>query len=249
MITFAGAGRPAAPVEKTTMEKMLRRYKEMIICLLLMAGTGGGISFSQDNSGKRYPMPATGNYMRYIVENGDTLYVGTISPSYSFGINKKKDWRRYSRLVRNFAVVYPYSLLAQQLVRETDSTFRVRNFSRRQKEKYVNNLQKRIFVSYEKTARNMTISQGQLMMKLIDREVGKSSYEIIKYYKNGMAAGFWQGLAKMFGTDMKKHYDPTGEDRDIEELIKKWNSGEFPELYYSIFREYPSIPEVPENLR
>ena len=64
-----------------------------------------------------------------------------------------------------------------------------------------------------------------------------------------MAAGFWQGLAKMFGTDMKKHYDPTGEDRDIEELIKKWNSGEFPELYYSIFREYPSIPEVPENLR
>lgn len=233
------------------MVKIIRKYMKTAICLLLfMTGPGGADMFSQD-SGQTliYKMPKSGNFMHYKVEGGDTIYIATLRPAYAFARSSKKDWRKYYRLVHNFAKVYPYSILAQKLVREADSTFKVRHFTRRQKEKYVNQLQKNIFKSYEKTARNMTITQGQLMMRLIDREVGQSSYDIIKFYKNGLAAGFWQGLAKMFGTDMKKHYDPNGEDRDTEELIKKWESGEFPDLYYSIFGKYPSIPETPENLR
>ena len=231
-----------------------------LFSLILLTGLGCLNLYSQNtastDSGKAengsvfvYKMPKTGNFMHYKVENGDTIYIGSLRPAYSFGAMKGKDWRQYARLVRNFAKVYPYSILARQLVVKADSTFKAGSFSRRQKDKYVNDLQKKIFVSYEQTARNMTISQGQLMMRLIDREVGKSSYDIIKLYKSGIAAGFWQGLAKVFGTDMKKHYDPDGEDRDTEELIKKWQRGEFPDFYFSIFGEYPSIPETPENLK
>ena len=64
--------------------------------------------------------------------------------------------------------------------------------------------------------RSLTVSQGALLMKLIDREIGKSSYMIIKDYKNGMAAKFWQGVAKMFGSDLKKPYDPTGDGFDVQ---------------------------------
>lgn len=130
---------------------------------------------------------------------------------------------------------------------ETDSTFEENDFGRRQKEKYVNRIQKELFEAFEEPMRSMTISQGQLLMKLIDREVGKSSFSIIKEYKSGIAAGFWQGIAKIFGTDLKKHYEPDGEDKDVEDLVMKWDKGEFPELYFSIFGEYPKRIELPSK--
>ena len=119
-----------------------------------------------------------------------------------------KEWRRYYRLVWNFSKTYPYALVARTLIRQTDSTFTADELGRRKREKYVNKVQKELFNAFEQPMRNMTVTQGQLLMKLIDREVGKSSFYIIKDYKNGIAAGFWQGVAKLFGSDLKKHYDP-----------------------------------------
>ena len=93
------------------------------------------------------------------------------------------------------------------------------------------------------------MSQGQLLMKLIDRETGKSPHDLIRDYKSGVAAGFWQGLASLFGVDMKKHYDPEGKDRDVEYLVACWEDGSFPDLYYSLFNEYPVIPEIPDKMK
>ena len=101
-----------------------------------------------------------------------------------------------------------------------------------------------LFEMYEKPLRNMTISQGKLLIKLIDREIGRSSYKIIRDYKNGITAGFWQGVAKIFGNDLKKGYDPNGEDRVTEYLVSQWESGEFDNLYYSIFWEMPEHPVI-----
>lgn len=225
-------------------------YKILYITILLFVPC---VIKAQDNADKPqviYKMPKNGNFLRYLVsENGDTIYIANITPSYKYAWAKKKDMKKYYRLVYNFAKVYPYALVAKRLVHETDSTFNIGNLSRRKKEKYVNSLQNRIIFSYQKTARSLTISQGQLLMKLIDREIGLSSYDIIRNYKNRIAAGFWQGIAKMFGTDMKKHYDPYGDDRDTEDLVRKWENGEFPDFYFSIFGKYPVIPETPENLR
>ena len=93
----------------------------------------------------------------------------------------------------------------------------------------------------------MTVSQGALLMKLIDREAGKSSYMIIKDYKSGIAAGFWQGIAKLFGSDLKKPYDPNGDDVATEELVRIWEAGEFPALYFSIFWEDAPVVSIPEK--
>ena len=139
--------------------------------------------------------------------------------------------------------------MARKLIEKTDAELEENDFSRRKREKYINDIQKELFDAFEEPMRGMTVTQGQLLMKLIDREVGKSSYSIIKDYKNGIAAGFWQGVAKLFGSDLKKHYDPSGEDRPIEELVQKWNSGEFAGLYFSIFGEYPKRIELPSKYR
>lgn len=187
--------------------------------------------------------------MPYYVEKGDTIFFDSVRPAIKTDLLTKKEVRHYKKLVGNFAKVYPYSVLARQLVQETDRAFETGHLTNRQKERYVNELQRKIISSYEETARHMTMSQGQLMMKLIDRETGKSPHDLIRDYKSGMAAGFWQGLASVFGVDMKRHYDGTGKDRDVELLAKSWDDGTFPDIYYSLFGEYPVIPEVPDNIK
>ena len=115
------------------------------------------------------------------------------------------------------------------------------------KDRYITSVQEELFEMFEAPLRNLTISQGALLMKLIDREIGKSSYAIIKDYKNGMAASFWQGVALLFGSDLKKPYDPEGEDAKIEELVKIWESGDFEALYFSLFWKDPPKIEIPSK--
>ena len=122
----------------------------------------------------------TGGYLSFSVENGDTTYYDTIDPVWVFakGLkSKKKDWRKYYRLVYNFARVYPYAIAAGRLDDVADSTIQAQKMNRRAKDKYVAGLQKDLFADFGGALRGMTISQGALLLKLIDRESGKTSYE------------------------------------------------------------------------
>ena len=160
---------------------------------------------------------------------------------------KGREWRKYYRLVHNFSKTYPYALVARKLVAQADSTIAADNLKRGKRERYINSVQDELFSVFESQMRSLTVNQGALLMKLIDREVGKSSYNIIKDYKNGMAAGFWQGIAKIFGTDLKKPYDPEGEDEATEELVKIWEEGDFPAFYWSLFWKDPPEMPIPEK--
>ncbi len=186
-------------------------------------------------------------YMGYRVERGDTSYYDSIDPAWIFPRGYKgtrRDLKKYYRLVYNFNKVYPYALLACDMERQADRHISENSLRRRGKEKYVNRLQEELMDAYEKPLRSMTISQGKLLIKLVDREIGKSPYFVIKSYKSGISAGFWQGVAKVFGQDLKSHYDPKGEDKMTEYLVEKWQRGEFDALYYSIFWEMPKHPDI-----
>ena len=191
-------------------------------------------------------------FMQYKLEGRDTVFVDELPPARVYSRlprQKGREWRRYYRLVHNFSKTYPYALAARHLVQEVDSTIAADNLKRSRRDRFINRKQEELFDDFEKPMRGLTVSQGALLMKLIDREVGKSSYMIIKDYKNGMAAGFWQGVAKIFGTDLKKPYDPEGEDRPIEELVELWDSGEFEGLYFSLFWKDPPEIEIPSKYR
>ena len=209
--------------------------------------TAGGPCNAQDKAASQ---PQKKEILHYIVDGKDTIYVDEIRASKVYARvpkQKGKEWRKYYRLVHNFSKAYPYALVARKLVAEADSTIAADNLKRLKKDKYINTVQEELFEVFEGQMRKMTVSQGALLMKLIDREVGKSSYNIIKDYKNGMAAGFWQGIAKMFGTDLKKPYDPEGEDRAVEELVEIWEAGDFPAFYWSLFWKDPPEMPIPEK--
>ncbi len=195
------------------------------------------------------PHPA-GDVMKYIVEDGDTIFVDEIRASKVYSRlpkQKGKEWRKYYRLVHNFSKAYPYALVAKKLVMEADSIIATDRLKGGKREKYISSVQKELFDVFEGQMRQLTVSQGALIMKLVDREVGKSSYNIIKGYKSGITAGFWQGIAKIFGSDLKKPYDPEGEDKEIEELVKIWETGDFDAFYFSIFWKDPPVMPIPDK--
>ena len=193
---------------------------------------------------------AGAGYMRMLVHDGDTTYYDALPPIYIFGRSphsSEKNWRDYYKLVWRFARVYPYAQASGGLKKQVDSTLNARHYKGLRKQIYMDAVQDQLFKDFDGALRNMTIAQGALLLKLIARETGLSSYDIIHDYKNRVAAGFWQAIAKLFDNDLKSQYDPTGADKDIEELVQIWNAGQFPSLYWSIFWEDPPVVTVPDH--
>ena len=185
--------------------------------------------------------------MEYIIDGKDTIYIEELPAARVYvklPRKKGRQWRKYYRLVFNFNKVYPYALETKRILTELDSTFVTDDYNWREKSAYVKEVQSHILHSYDDAVKKMTITQGALLMRLIDRETGINSYELVKMYKSGMAAGFWQGVARLFGGNMKINYDPKGIDAPTEELVKKWEDDEFEGLYYSIFWKYPPKTEI-----
>ena len=210
-----------------------------LLLLLTLPLTG------QNAKRKSAPVP-----MYYMVQDGDTVYLDTIQPAWIFPRGSKvsnSDWRKYCRLVYNFNKVYPYALLGKKLSEEVDLTIETENMKRRQRDKYINDIQWQLLHDFDDAVRHMTVSQGQLLVKLVDREMGRSPYAVVKDYKSKAAAGFWQGVAKLFNQDLKTRYDPEGADRQVEQLVQLWQKGEFDLYYYSIFFEWPKKTEIPSQ--
>ena len=180
-----------------------------------------------------------GNMMGYRVEGNDTVYVGRFNEvniyRWKENTKKSKEWREYYRLVYNFKKTYPYALIAKQKVSYVDSVLAHSSMKKAEQEKFMKKFEKDLFSEFEKPLRNMTFSQGRLLLRLIDREIGQTSFYLIRDYKSGIAAGFWQGVAKIFGADLKKPYDKFGEDKLTEELVYMYHRGTFDYLYYSMF--------------
>jgi hypothetical protein len=130
--------------------------------------------------------------------------------------------------------------VGRKMMAQVDSTIAADVTKRSERNRYINDVEKELFRLFEKDIRNMTISQGLVLMRLVDRECGMSAFSIIKTYENGFAANFWQLVARIFSQNLKTRYDPSkGEDARIEELCKIWDSGQWDSFYFSIFMEPP----------
>jgi len=180
-----------------------------------------------------------GNMMGYRVEGGDTVFVAKINEisiyNWKESTKRSKEWREYYRLVYNFKKTYPYALVAKQKLMYVDSIMANSSMKKADQEKFMKKFERDLFSEFEKPLRNMTFSQGRLLLRLIDRELGQTSFYLIKDYRGGIAAGFWQGIAKIFGADLKKPYDKFGDDKLTEELVNMYHRGTFDYLYYSMF--------------
>ncbi len=130
----------------------------------------------------------------------------------------------YKRLINNVKRVYPYAKVAAARMKHYDKLAQQAS-SNREKKRINKMAEDDIKAQFENDIRNMTQSQGALLIKIIDRETGKSSYEIISDTRGRFRAVFWQSFSYFWGVDLKQQYDPYGEDKDVETIINMIDSG------------------------
>lgn len=162
------------------------------------------------------------------VSKTDTFYLARMQDVYVYPqmvFKSKKQERFYWRTVRDVKKTLPFAkeltremqVADQQLALQPDDKARRKWW--RQYEKY-------LFKKYESSFRGMTASQGQMLMKLMDRESDRTSYELIKQYRGKASANFWQFVAKLFKNDLKEEYDADDKDRIVERVINLVEAGQ-----------------------
>lgn len=132
--------------------------------------------------------------------------------------------RQYTLLESKVKKVYPMAKVAAIKLAEYNRVYTSFK-TERERKKYVKGVEKELFAEFENEIRQMKVSDGRILIKLLDRETGTSSFEIIKEFKGGFSAFFWQSVAKLFGHDLKAQYDPAKEDIWIECIIQQIDLG------------------------
>jgi hypothetical protein len=127
-------------------------------------------------------------------------------------------------LIYNVKKVYPYAIIAREQLsrvnRELESIE-----SDRGRRSYLNEVENKMFADYKEDLMNMTVTQGKILIKLIDRETQNTSFVLIREYRGRISAAFWQGIARLFGSNLKAEYDRFGEDAEIEMIVQDIEAG------------------------
>ena len=121
-------------------------------------------------------------------------------------------------MIHNIKKAYPYARIAAVELKELDDYLATLESEEEQKA-YINQAEKKIMDQFEKEVKRLTVTQGIILVKLIDRETGRTSYQVIKELKGGFTAFFWQGIARIFGNNLKTKYDPENQDKVMEDII------------------------------
>jgi hypothetical protein len=163
-----------------------------------------------------------------VEKNGDTVYIASIEEvqvTTDRVFKSKADERTFWRLVHNVKKAYPYAKLAGVKLQELNEHY-LEMDSKKKKKEYARKVEEELKAEFEGELRKLTISQGRILLRLVDRETGSTTYDIVKDFRGGLSAVFWQTVAKLFGSNLKSTYDPTkGEDKTIEQIIRQIEDG------------------------
>jgi len=169
-------------------------------------------------------------YLQYVqteISEGDTLpYVlldefNVIDSPYFKSNRERKKW---NKLMRNVIKVYPYAKITKDLLEHYDEELK-KIKKEADRKAFMKEAEEVLKNEFKGEIMKMTVSQGKVLVKLIDRETGQTSYELIKELRSGFTAFMWNSLALLFGNNLKAHYDPI-EDYEIETIVQLIESGD-----------------------
>jgi len=132
--------------------------------------------------------------------------------------NSRRDYRRYQKLIRDLKKVYPYAQQAKYKLIKMEREFQSLKTDKERK-RYIKQVEKELKDEFKDDIKKLTITQGRLLLKLIDRETGNTSYQLLEELKGNFSAFFWQTLARVFGHNLKSEYEPSGSDWMIERIV------------------------------
>ena len=156
----------------------------------------------------------------FTIVNGDTFFITDVAEVKVLSFKNKKEQKKYNILKRWVLKVYPFAMSAKEKLMNIqiglDSIPK-----RRHKKRYTKEVAKWVKEEYADRLKNLTMSEGKILVKLIYRETNTTSYEIVKSYRGRFNAFFWQTMAKFWDNNLKTEYDPVNnrEDMLIEHIL------------------------------
>jgi Domain of unknown function (DUF4294) len=156
-----------------------------------------------------------------IIVDGDTIpyiWLPTINIYTTRIFKSKREQIKYTKLRRDVTKVWPYAKLAGVMFNQLEKELKMTNDKRVQKA-LIDKTEKEIMEKFEAELKKLTVTQGRILIKLIDRQTGNTSFKVVQDLKGKFSAFVWQSLARLFGSNLKSHYDPLGEDAEIEKIV------------------------------
>lgn len=202
----------------------MKRYSFILFLLMLfvaIASDASAVNPTNDDTGRS-------GKVTMIVDGNDTVYYAFLRDIYIYPritFTNRKQEQFYWRTVRDVKKALPYAkIVSKELIQV--NTLLTKIEKEKDRKKYLAQYEKDVFKRYEKDLRKLTINQGRLLLKLIDRETNSTSYDLIKNYRGNVSAFFWQGMARLFGSNLKSEYDASGNDRIVERVITLVEAGQ-----------------------
>lgn len=186
-------------------------------------------TFSAQEAYDIFNAPASGQRTRGLVMDGDTLPmvdIETVQITTQFQFRSRRHHEMWTRTKFNVKKVYPYAILAAAKLREYDLAL-ARIEGEKEKKTFIKKCEDDLRNEFEDELKDLTVSQGKTLMKLIDRESGKTTYEVVRQLRGAFQAAMWQTVAVIFGHNLKAEYDAGVEDIMIERAVKLVEAGQF----------------------
>lgn len=198
--------------------------KILKILVVIMAFTVSSFSvYGQSTYGE-----STLSVVQAIIVGNDTIPFFVLPTYYCYPplkFKNKKEEQFYWRTVRDVKVVLPYVRHIRMVMEKTNEAL-MSMPDKASRDAYMKNFEKRIYKENETKFKDLTLNQGKLIIRLLDRETNNTSYELIKAYRGSFSAGFWQVFALVLGADLKTKYGTKEEDAVIERVIVLVEAGQ-----------------------
>ena len=193
-----------------------------LIAILLLAATLLTAIIPAEAQGRKQRVRGAMGAKWTTDENGEEMLNITIRtiPAY----HRKRDLKNYQRMVRAVKKVYPLALEAAKRMENLDEELSAMD-SRKNRKEHTKAIEEALKEEISPVLWKMTRYEGKILLKLIDRETNHTVFAIIKDFRSGFTAGFYQMIAKMFGNNLKLEYDPTGEDEVLEQIVLYYKAG------------------------
>lgn len=200
-----------------------RGHRDTECYLRVLAVTGMLFFFSSVTSAQSKYGPNDTLLVPIIVYNGDTMTYRELDMVYVFAKmtrEQQERFKKWTRLRNAVYVTYPYALQASYIINEINFNLgKIHNEKKRKA--YIKSKEAELKKKFADPLTQLSVYQGKVLMKLINRETNNSCYELIKEYKGGFSARFWQTVAWVFGSNLKQDYDPTVSDAEMEKIVKE----------------------------
>lgn len=209
---------------------MLSKLAQILTLLILLSGTASGQATTSPTALNKILVGAE-------IVGTDTFASALLDEFEKFDklprhLARKQE--KYNRLKYNIYKVYPYAAIAADILKNVDQDLAKIGDDKKARKQYLNGIEKELNKRFKGELENLTISQGQVLVKLINRQTGKNCFGIIKELKGGFSAVVWQSVALLFSNSLKKEYDPHGADHEMEVIVADLEATQWHKYKYQL---------------